>query len=198
MSVDSSGLISNEKGPKANPRELEEFEYQTKFTDPQYFCTHVAWSIFGDVPKGISIDSGSGKISGIIEAFFDQPSASDNHPYEELEYDGSNWDKDGRFKPLFFDFHFTIQRNTLISGPNPSTGAMDCVVQIPLTEINDVFIKEIKCQNINNELFVKRYLESTKTSKEGERTKIHVNGEVYTDYNSAKSAMPGPFTSLLK
>ena len=186
MSVDSSGHIINEKGPKDNPREKEAFEYQTKFTDPAKFCTHIAWSIYGDVPKGISIDSGSGKISGTVKWFPDQPSCQDNHPYEEMDYDGANWIKDGRFKPDTYDFHFTIQRDTLTLDPNN-------VCAIPVTETNNVFITVVKCNNINNEIFVKRYLESTKTSKEGDRTKISVNGKVYTDYNSAKSAMPGPF-----
>ena len=194
MSVDSSGKINNEAGPKDNPRELEYFEYQTKFTDPQYFCTHVSWVIVGDIPKGISIDSGSGKISGTVKAFFDQPSATDNHPYEECEFDGSNWEKDGRFKPLFFDFHFTIIRNTLISAPNPNTGAMDCSVKVPLVESNNVFIKEIKCHNINNLLFIKRYLESTKTSEEiNQETMINVDGVSYTNYKELEPNHKGPF-----
>lgn len=193
MPIISSGLIPNEAGPKTNPRELEAFEYQTRFTDPANFCTHVSWVIIGDVPKGISIDSGSGKISGTIKAFFDQPSASDNNPYEECNFDGSNWDKDGRFKPLFFDFHFTIIRNTLVSELNPITGAMDCAVQIPMVESNNVFIKEIKCQNINNLLFIKRYLESTKTSEEGDETMINVDGVEYTDYKTLEPNHKGPF-----
>ena len=186
MPIISSGHIINEAGPKDNPREKEYFEYQTKFVDPPAFCTHIVWTIYGDVPKGISINSGSGLISGTIKWFPDQPSCQDNHPYEELDYDGGNWIKDGRFKPNTYDFHFTIQRDTLTLDSNG-------VCSIPVTETNNVFITEVKCNNINNDLFVKRYMESTKTSEIGERTKIHVNGVVYTDKNSAKAAMPGPF-----
>jgi hypothetical protein len=187
MSVDSSGHIINEVGPKDNPREEEYFEYQTKFTNPLDFCTHVAWSIYGDVPKGISIDIGSGKISGTLKWFHDQPSCQDNNPCEEMEYDGSNWMKDGRFKHNSYDFHFTIQRDILMLDANN-------VCDTPVTETNNVYITLVKCNNINNDIFIKRYLESTKTSKENERTKINVNGEVYMDYASAKAAMPGPFT----
>jgi len=169
MSIISSGHIINEAGPKLNPREKEFFSYQTKYINPSDFCLHVSWSISGDVPKGLSIDSVSGLISGNIKWFPDQPSCQDNHPYEEMEYDGANWIKDGRFKPDYYDFHFSV------------------------TETSSVYIREIKCHNINNELFVKRYMESTKTSKMGERTKIQVDGKVYTDYDSAKAAMPGPF-----
>jgi hypothetical protein len=194
MSVDSSGHIINEKGPKDNPREREPYEYQTQFTDPQHFCTHIAWSIYGDVPEGISIDSGSGKISGVIKWFPDQPSCQDNHPYEECDFDGTNWDKDGRFIPLTYDFHFTIQRDTLISLPNPANGAMDCAVKAPLVETNDVFITEVKCQNVNNLLFIKRYLESTKVSPViEERTKINVNEVEYTDFKKLEPNHKGPF-----
>lgn len=190
MSVDSSGLIPNEAGPKDNPRELEYYEYQTQFTDPPDFCEHIEWIISGDVPKGISIDSGSGKISGVIEAFYDQPSASDNHPYEECNYDGSNWDKDGRLIAHFFDFHFSIIRNIMVFGPSDS-----CDDKKPFSESNTVYIKEVKCQNTNNLLFIKRYLESTKTSSLGNETAIHVDGVVYKDdYKKLQPNHQGPFT----
>ena len=190
MSVDSTGHIPNEKGPKMNPRELEAFEYQTKFTDPENFCAHIVWSIFGDVPKGLSIDPETGKISGVIKAFFDQPSANDNNPYEESEFDGSNWEKDGRFKHPFFDFHFTIQRDIFISGLNPTTNQMDCSFKVHSIESSDVFIRVIKCHNVSNLVFIKRYLETTKTSPVlNGKTKINIKGIEYTDWKSCAIAM---------
>jgi len=195
MSVDSSGHIINEKGPKNNPREREPYEYQTQFTDPPNFCTHIAWSIYGDVPEGITIDSGSGKISGIIKWFPDQPSCQDNFPYEECEFDGSNWDKDGRFKHLTYDFHFTIQRTVFIKDPK----ILDCEEDpIVLVESNKVFITEVKCQNLNNLLFIKRYLESSKKSPGiKERTIINVDGVEYTDFKKLEPNHKGPFNCPL-
>jgi len=194
MPIISTSLIINNAGPKDNPRELEYFEHNTKYTPPPNFCSHVAWTIYGDVPKGISIDSGTGKIFGNIKAFYDQPSTQNNYPYEEILYDGSNWQNNGRYKNSYYDFHFTIQRDTLVSGPNPSTGALDCSVQIPYKELSNVYIKEIKCHNIDNKIFIKQYLESTQVSPEtNERTSINVNGIVYTNYNDLKNNHPGPF-----
>ena len=194
MPIISTSLINNELGPKDNPRELENFGYQTKFSPPPNFCTHVLWSIYGDIPVGISIDAGSGYISGLIEAMYDQPSCTANQPYEECEFNGDNWDKDGRFKALYYDFHFTIQRDTLVSLPNPSTGAMDCSVKAPFIETNTVYIRLVKCQNINNLLFIKRYLSSSKVSPiTKEETKINVDGVEYTEYNDLEPNHPGPF-----
>ena len=75
---------------------------------------------------------------------------------------------------------------------------MDCAVKIPLVETNDVFIKEIKCQNINNLLFIKRYLESNKESVEdGDGLKlptiINVDGVQYTEYKKLEPNHKGPF-----
>jgi len=185
MPIISSGHIINEAGPKLNPREKEYFQYQTKYENPEGFCSHISWSISGDVPKGISIDSGSGVISGNIKWFPEQPSCQDNHPYEELDFDGANWIKDGRFKHNTYNFHFIIVRNLKVED-----GDGNCNITI---ETSSVYITEVKCQNINNNIFVKRYLESTKTSIEGHRTTINVEGKVYTNYKSVIAVMPGPF-----
>jgi hypothetical protein len=200
LPITSAGLISNEKpqnGAK-NPWETHYFEYQTKFEDPPDFCTHVAWSIYGDVPVGIKIDSGSGKISGTICHFGKQPSCQDNKPKEQLEFDGSNCDKNGRFKHQTYDFHFTIQRDTLVSGPNPSNGAMDCSIKISLIETNEVCIKVIKCHDIDNLIFIEQYLDEGKEGgnpKTGEKfpTSININGKKYFDSKSCKENHKGPF-----
>ena len=194
MSIESKGLLINEAGPKDNPRELEYFEHQIKFSDPMFFCSHQEWKLIGDIPNGIKINKDTGQISGVIKEFFNQNNLDNKYPDEEMEYDGSNWMNNGRFKPLFYDFHFTVIRNTLISGPNPSTGAMDCKIKIPYIETSDVFIKLIKCHNIDNLLFIKKYLESSKRSKNGILgTMINIDGKSYTNYEDAVKKHPGPF-----
>jgi hypothetical protein len=188
MSITSKNLIINNAGPKDNPRENEFYQHNTMYIDPPDFCSHVAWSITGDIPVGISIDAGSGVISGTVLPFFDQPSTQDNKVTSELEYNGSNFDDNGRYKNQTYDFKFTIKRDYLAKGSD------GCNNPVPASETSDVFIKEVKCHNIDNLAFIKAYLESTKCSKLGKETAVNVNGVEYTDYNILKNNHPGPWT----
>ena len=199
MPILDAGIIYNEQ-PSAgalNPHETHFYEHQVKHSPPPHFCEHVSWVIVGDIPKSISIDASSGVISGTLCHFGKQPSCQSNKPKEKPVYDGKNFANNGRFKPDLYDFHFTVIRNTLVSGPNPSTGAMDCAVKIPFVETSNVYIRLVKNQDIDNLIFLEDYIDNGIPSEEsGEETSINVNGKVYTTSSSARRAHPGPFLDL--
>ena len=107
VSIDETGLINNEAGPKDNPREREYFEHQIKHTEDPKNCEITGWAIDGDVPQGISIND-SGVIKGTIHGLWEQASTTSKKPTEYVEYDLRNYPAtNNRFEPNEYDFVFT-------------------------------------------------------------------------------------------
>jgi len=161
--------------------ELTDFYLKVEFINPKNFISNINWSLSGDIPNGISINN-NGIISGKILDFSKQDLCKNNNfPNEELNFDGSNWKNNGRFKENEFNFNIIIKRDILIKGP------------LIITEKSNIIILLIKCQDIDNKIFIRKYLNSTKKSKNNERTYLVINNKKYTDPEKAISAHKGPF-----
>lgn len=188
MPILDSGQIFSEVN-KPNPWEDMFYKHQVNYVNPPGFCQHVKWSIYGDVPKGITIDANTGVISGYIKWFGKQPSVQGNSTFlnEKVKFDGTNYKNSKRYKILYYDFHFTIQRDVKILDGNGN-----CT--IPLTETSNVFIREVKRHDIDNWDFVQRYLKG-EHSKRNDKPTINVNGKEYDKsmIEQLKNDHPGPF-----
>lgn len=137
VSIDESGLINNEAGPKDNPREREYFEHQIKHTEDGKNCEITGWTIEGDVPQGITID-GNGVVKGTIEGMWEQASTSTKKPNEYVEFDCRNYPAtNGRFEPNEYDFVFTTTVSWI-----EKDGAGNCVV--PGTTSETHIVKLVK------------------------------------------------------
>ena len=182
--IHDSGMIINEEpvNGSSNPHECHTFKYQIKYSENfESTETLLSWEWFltDDVPVGISIDD-NGLISGRIEPFIDQPSCQDNYPDEEIKLDGSNWLHNGQFKHPTYTFNFKVHRKYKY---------LDTLTTLEIEEevINDISILAIKNNNINNLLFVKKYLET------GHELKIDNDPYFKDDINDFLSRHPGPF-----
>ena len=194
----------------ANPWECHNFIHTVLYTEAANFISNSKWSLSGNVPVGLSIDPDTGIISGQISYFKDQPYATNNYPDEILLEDGSNYMNIGRFKDPSLVFPFTITREYNILNPlveDPATpGALDPAVTdlgngtvqladgvtiAPMTVLEsnfkDVEIKVIKNNDIDNLVYLVKYLEAG--------YHITVNGEKYFKdrVNELLQVHPGPF-----
>ncbi len=193
MPILSINALQNDAGPAFNPREEETFSHTIRYEDPLNFCNHVSWSIEGDIPTGVSV-SLEGVISGKILNFAEQPSCkNDINPLEEMEFDCSNANMNGLYKNDFYDFNFIITRTIEVGELDLITEEVNCGNIDTIEESSNVYIREVKCFNKDNDVFLKRYLETSKTSIRGHRTSIFIDGKEYTDYEKAKLAHQGPF-----
>ena len=178
-----------------NPWETHDFLYP-HFAIPDPMTCIISYLLSGDVPKGISVDS-SGNIKGKIEHFGKQPSCQDNKPNEKTEFDGSNMEKNGRFKKLYYDFHFTIQVKWVEKKDTPN-GPVPCTVPGSTTE--ECIIRMVKNHNIDNQIWMEKYLDDGKSggnSDTGEiKPSINIDGEVISDSSSGTSKSPGPFLKV--
>lgn len=179
-----TGIITNDLMTKgaANPHECHDYKHQIIFNE-EYGETEEyvseEWSLSGDVPVGIEIDN-TGLINGYIAIFNDQPSCQDNYPDEVLKVDGSNWENIGRFKHATYTFNFTVTRTTTYQ---------DTLTMVESQEIatSDVSILAIKDNDINNLIFVKKYLEA------GHELKIENDSYFEDDLEDFLARHNGPF-----
>jgi len=172
----------------SNPWECHQFSHQILHSEDGNFCSHVAWSISGDIPIAVTMDPGSGVISGHMDYFELQPSCTgNNYPKETITVDGANNMNSGRFIPEFYDFVITVKRDYLIKGPNPATGAMDCVAPLPESVSSTHIIKMIKNHDIDNFLYIHGYLNA------GHIIDIELTKYDKNKVNELLAVHPGPF-----
>jgi len=195
MPIQSKDLISNQKPIDGwmNPLEKHSFYHKVNRTPPPNFIKDISWSISGDIPKNLSIDS-NGVIKGDICHFGKQPQTQDNKPLDIIEYDGSNSKNNGRYRFDEFDFKFTITRKGIIK-PGSSF--------VVFTETSNVYIKVIKNFGIDSLLFLRQYLDSGKSlfaEVKGEilelKPSIVVDNIKYTDSSSAIEVLDDDFQEL--
>ena len=183
------GIISNElmiKGA-ANPHECHDYRHQIDFSE-EYGETEEyvseEWSLSGDVPVGISIDN-TGVVQGYVAIFDEQPSCQDNFPDEVLKVDGSNWENIGRYKHTTYQFNFTVTRITTYQ----DTLLMEEFQEIATSNISILVIKD---NDINNLIFVKKYLEA------GHELKIENDSYFEDDLEDFLARHDGPFGQCSK
>jgi len=184
--IDDVGIILNDSpvNGAGNPWECHSYKHQIKFTEYSNFFLHVKWSITGDIPKGISIDSATGLISGTIKFFPEQPSCQDNESTNVLEEDGSNYKDIGRFKHPYYDFNFTVRRDYLIDS-DPSMPPPIGIV--PESTESNITIRVIKNNDIDNMIFVYKYLEA------GHSINIEDKKYTFDNVDEALAVHKGPF-----
>lgn len=139
-----------------NPWELHDFSYP-HFAIPHPMSCIIAYSISGDIPKGISVDVGTGEIKGKIKHFGKQPSCQDNFPDEKRKLNGSNWKNDGRFKHQTYTFNFTIKADW-VEHINTSGGPVPCVKPGSTSQACQIIL--VKDHNIDNKIYKDKYLSS--------------------------------------
>ncbi len=108
IGIITTGYLINEAGPKDNPREEEFFSFEVLYSAGGSESA-ISWSLVGDSPVGVSIDS-SVVISGTVSAMFNQPSCvpKDSDIYAEI--DGRSYpDNIGRFSDDPFTFNFNVR-----------------------------------------------------------------------------------------
>jgi len=169
-----------------NPWECHTYSHTMQHVEDGLFCEHIAWSMSGDIPVGLSMDAGSGTISGDVLHFGLQPSCQDNYPIEVFREDGGNYTSTGRFKELYFDFIVTIQRDYLVKGPN-ADGKPDCATPLPESVSGVFIIRVVKNHDIDNLLYLRNYL------KAGYYTKIEDERYYEDKIDELISLHPGPF-----
>lgn len=181
-----SGIILNEKPMKGsvNPHECHTYEHQILYTehftsDDEFQPSTEEWFLSGDIPLHLEIDN-NGLITGRVAIFNDQPSCKDNHPDEDIVLSGENWKNTGRYKHDQYIFKFTVHRKYIYT---------DLLTMEDIEEevTSDVEILVIKNRNIDNLIFVKRYLES------GHELKIDNDSYFEENINDFISRHPGPF-----
>lgn len=146
VTITETGYIVNEAGPGDNPRETEYFEhFVPREVDSGTSIT--SWEITGDVPVGVTIDSG-GTISGVVEAMWNQPSCvpKKEHAYPEL--DCRNFpDKNGRYANDSYDFTFTTTVFWVDSSPDPverSTSVSHTITLVKSLDLDrDLLFREL-------------------------------------------------------
>lgn len=175
VTITSPAQLTNEvpEDGAANPWECHNFVYSILATETANYVSHIAWSLSGVFPVGISIDPLTGVISGQIKYFGEQPACTNNYPKETMLEDGSNRNDNGRLKDPFFIFVFDVTRKYNIK--NPDTAPLADGSAPPATIIETVSktfkIKVIKNHDIDNLLFVINYLKAGFT--------INVKGKKY-------------------
>lgn len=120
----TSGQIANEiVGHSQNPHECHQFKYTVKYKDNTSPVTHVKWVLTGDFPFNVQIDPTTGVINGTIWLLNMQPNFTDLYPTEPMRYDGSNWNKCGRPRGMYYDFKFYVSRVvTYLKGGSSGSG----------------------------------------------------------------------------
>ncbi len=182
----TTGLISNQTPmPSDNPHECHSFTHQVAATTTGNFISHVAWSISGEFPNDLTIDTGSGLLSGVMLILDDQPSSivTDIAPIETPNLDNSNFINNGRPLSDSYTFPFTIKRDYIIKiSDNPLVTAPEST-----TSICEILL--IKDFNIDTILAMRNYLEAGYTTvKDGSDDidvthKLWIGDKAYTNEN---------------
>jgi len=191
--ITTTGIIINESpvNGAANPHECHTYTHQVLHTEsftPLQNLMDQVWFLTGDIPLDLIIDN-NGLITGKIKIFDYQPSCQDNYPKETLLVNGSNWQNTGRYKNETFSFNFTVHRRYTYEDLEPMS--LDPAITEPLIVIeevtSDVTITVIKNNDIDNLIFVRKYLEA------GHELKI--GSDTYTNDNldDFLARHPGPF-----
>ena len=158
-----------------NPHELHQFLYPHPAIPDPLSCI-VAYSLSGDVPKGLSVNPGTGVISGKIKHFGEQPSCTNNYPDEPLNFNGSNYLNNGRFKPETFDFNFDIKVDWL-EKQDTAVGPIPCV--IPGSTTKACTITVVKDYNIDNYLIELKIKEGIyQDLEDGSKLKLELGDNV--------------------
>ncbi len=154
VSIDSSGDMPNEAGPKTNPREVEFFSYQVPHTIDTGTCIQ-GWSLGGDIPVGVSIDGG-GLVSGVVAGMWEQPSCNPKKEKVFAKLDGRDSDLSGRFAPPVYEFAFTVTVDWKEQDTAP-TPPVDC--EIPGSTTESYVITLVKDFDGDAILFARNYLD---------------------------------------
>ncbi len=164
-----------------NPWELHDFLYPHFFIPYPMTCV-VAYSLSGDIPKGISVDA-AGNIKGKIKHFGKQPSCQSNYPNEPRKLDGSNWENDGRFNDVLFDFNFSIKCDW-VEHISTTSGPVPCVKAGNTSQ--DCIIRLIKDHNIDHKIYRDKYMAGGS----------EVVNDIDIPFVQGDEANPGPLQSI--
>lgn len=191
----STGIIPNDApvDSASNPWECHDFMHNTLHAETGDFALHVAWSIAGDIPNEITIDPGSGVISGNVKPlnYQDTGIVNDIIGKQPLKIDGSNFKEIGRPDSPFYLFSFTITRAYMI------WVVKELGTMAPEVATSDVTIKVIKNHDIDNLIYIKEYLKPGTSMVNGFEKKhtMNIDGVSY-DKDSVDACIanhPGPF-----
>lgn len=172
-----------------NPWECHYFKHKVLFTENPNEIKTIEWKLEGVIPNNITIDD-NGLISGKIEILdLDQNGITEDllFPKENIKEDGSNWTNTGRYKNDLHIFNFTIVRLFLYEKTIVNEDESFEIIEIIGKESLDVSIHVIKNNNIDNYIFIKRYLES------GWKVKVENKDYFYKDFEEFIKIHPGPF-----
>jgi len=174
-----------------NPWELHDFLYP-HFAIPDPLTCIISYSLSGDIPEGISVD-GAGNIKGKVKHFGEQPSCQDNYSDKDPGFDGKEWENNGRFRKIYFDFHFSIEVKWVEKKDTPN-GPIPCV--IPGSTKQNCTIRVVKDHNIDNLIFMQKYLNGKADGPGDTKRTIIVDGSVIDSSGNAKNKSPGPYQEI--
>jgi hypothetical protein len=120
---------------------------------------------------------------GKVKHFGQQPSCQDNFPDEPRKLNGDNWENDGRFKKISYDFKFTIKVDWL-EHINTSSGPVPCVK--PGNTTQDCTITVIKDHNIDHKIYRDKYMDGG----------TEVVNDIEVPFTQGDEASPGPLQSI--
>jgi len=139
-------LLINNK----NPHEATYFRYSHEAIPYPGTCV-VSYLLEGDIPSDISINS-QGIISGnILYLGYQSSCIPYNKQNLEVEADGSNWNENGRFEPLYFDFIFTVICNWRSISPDGTP------CSIPGVTLKNTIIRVVKDHDFDNQIWINKY-----------------------------------------
>lgn len=199
----TNGTIINQdsNATSSNPKELNFFKHkilsQDIFLTTEEFLKE-EWYLEGEVPLNIIIDS-SGTLSGNIVLLHEQTKVMDKYPLEDIKEDGSNWLNNGRPKAAYIDFNFIVCKKTYykdldlletLSVPNDEGVIEDVSDELITKDIvfkQEVIIRVIKSNDIDNLVFAKNYMD------QGYKLKIGDTEYGKREFFEYIKDHPGPF-----